>query len=115
MKEFPERINRKDSMETLKTNQQGLIEETRITFTDAIDKTLAKSIKTVTLNFDQRLWPENRKIIIGELLDRYGEIYISTTSSDNVIGSKYTSKKPINDLTNVSESSNICNIQIDFL
>ena len=92
MDSFPDHINRETCMKTLEKNQYALILLTREKFTNAIEHALANSDKTIVLTFDDKLWPEHRKTITMELLDRFGE-FACTTANGSYSTTKTTSNE----------------------
>lgn len=85
MEKFPDFINRTNVLEKLRENQNFLLEKTRELFTKTIRLKIANSERNITLHFDEKLWKQNRAVIVRELLERYGEIKIKTISGGDFV------------------------------
>lgn len=85
MDKFPDFINRKTILEQLCVNQNYLLEKTREIFTQVLRQKIANSERNIKLHFDEKLWKQNRAIIVKELLERYGEIKITTISGGDFV------------------------------
>lgn len=106
MDTFPVDINRQSCMMVLERNQLQLIKETREKFTEIIKKALENCDKSVTLNFNKRLWQNHRKTITIELLQRFGDFTIIFNDQD------FTITKLTTDVEDIPV--NINSIKIEF-
>lgn len=73
---FPKDIDLQNCIKIIETNQQGLLTQTRHDFTYKIRQACTICEKNVKLDFSDKLWYDNRIIIVKELLERFGEIKV---------------------------------------
>ena len=81
MDKFPDDLNRTLCMQKLERNQAQLLKSVRQTFYDIINKSIENCDLCVKLEFPEKLWKENRIIIIRELLGKFGQLKIKTIST----------------------------------
>lgn len=99
MDKFPDTINARSYKDQLVANELALLKATREQFTNIIENNIKNICYVSELVFDNRLCPKYKKIIITELLEKFGvlgivhqngvgeistTIYINSVIPDNV-------------------------------
>lgn len=84
---FPDDCNLKCALDEIRTNQKQLLQETRFNFYKIYRKAVDKSDKVVDFVFPENLWPENRRILILELLPRFGNMLLTVSNKQSGITS----------------------------
>ena len=107
MDHFPEDFSLKNCMKTIEENQKYLKNDTRQLFYQKVIEGANMCSKTIELSFPENLWPEHRVVIAKEVLDMFGEVYVS---SSQPLGAKTT--KVINESNEIP--TNIDGIKIVF-
>lgn len=81
MDKFPDDLNRQTCMLKLERNQAQLLKSVRKTFYDTINQSIENCDLYVKLEFPEKLWKENRLIVIKELLQQFGQMKVKTIST----------------------------------
>jgi len=107
MDNFPDELTLTMCMNIIAVNQNKLIKDIRQSFCEIVLSAVNDCEKNVVLEFPDKLWPEHRVTIAIELLERFGEIYI-TSKQGNVA----LSTKVVNDPKDIPK--NIHQITLEF-
>lgn len=79
---WPDYITLRDCKEQMEENQKIVIEQVRSLFCKEIIKAINNSIPNIWLEFPNNILNNNKKIIILELIDRFGAISITGKSDE---------------------------------
>ena len=83
MEEFPEDLNRETCLKNLEKNQSEMLKEVRNNFYNTIKKSVENCDSYVKLEFPEKMWTENKIIIISELLQRFGVLKIKQQNTEH--------------------------------
>ena len=83
MEDFPENFKRDNCFNQLTSNQEKMLKEVRKTFYDTIMKSIDNCDSHVKLDFPDKMWAENKTKLVGELLERFGQMKIVTSSTEH--------------------------------
>lgn len=106
MDEFPDEFNRATCNKILQVKQNELIKQVRVDFYNKATECLNKCEKTISLNFPENLWYENRAIITAEILKRFGEVSCVTLQNE------FRMTKMTNDISKIPK--NLKKVIIEF-
>ena len=85
LENWPDHITLKECKEQIELNQIIVVEQTRSLFCKIIINAVNNSVPNIVLNFPNNLLNNNKKIIIGELIDRFGVLSITGQIDDNTL------------------------------
>ena len=83
MEEFPEDLTRDTCLKNLEKNQSDMLKEVRGNFYNTVKKSVENCDSYVKLDFPEKMWPENKIKIIGELLQRFGILRIKQQNTEH--------------------------------
>ena len=75
---FPDNFNLKTCMDVIGKKQAKLIKEERQNLYDTTIAAVESCEKHVELVFSKKVWPENRNVLTLELLEKFGELKVTT-------------------------------------
>jgi restriction endonuclease len=81
MDKFPDSLTRKSCIDHMTINQTILMKQTRKAICDYIEKYVEECNPIMIIDLPDRLWHNNKLIIISELLERFGKIKVKSVSA----------------------------------
>ena len=84
MDTFPQDFNLQNCFKRIEHNQKNLIKDVRQDFYNLVQEGVEKCEKKVELHFPDKLWSDNRNILVSEMIDRFGELEVKSERSAEV-------------------------------
>jgi len=85
MDKFPDDMNLMRCKEIIEAKQLDLLRKTRENFYKKVKEGVDKCSHIIKLVFPENLWHTHRKVILVELLERFGEVTIVTKQNNNIV------------------------------
>ena len=100
--DFPDDFNLKSCLSIIKYNQTGIINNTKSNFYKKVMTASETCEKKVELIFPDKLWHENKLIIISEIMDRFGGVLVKANKTSHEVTIFIENKKDLpNNITGI--------------
>lgn len=109
--EFPKECNLDYCQKIIEKKQATLIRQVRAQFNELITNACNKAEKFVLLPFPENLWNDRKKIIVKELLGRFGSLIVDEGISNGI---PMTTRVNLNDYDKKGNNE-IFSIKIEFV